>query len=398
MVTFQYRAWDVAGQLRQGLLTAANKSAAQQQLLQQKLFVAELTASQQVQSTQRRIKVAERTTLLGELAELLHAGVPLMRSLELLQGQLQGSELQAIVTTIRQRVAEGESLANALREASPDFDRLTISIVQAGEEGGFLEDALRRVSTYLEQAQELRSRTIGALVYPGLLLFVSGLVVLGMLWFLIPRFTPVFARLASKGELPWLTTVVINLSKSLRSSGGWLLVVGLIAVAALSRLPRQKWREIAQFVALRLPLLGPVVRGMAIAQVCRVLGTLLKNGVPLLRSLHISKEVTSLPRLRDALASASVEVAAGSSLVQPLSVTGQFPRNILEMIAVGEQANQLDRVLTDLADLLERQTQRKLDLVVKLIEPALLVALAIVVLVLVVALLLPMLQLAGQLT
>lgn len=398
MVTFQYRAWDVAGQLRQGLLTAADRSAAQQQLRQQKLFVAELTASKQAPSTRRRIQVAERTTLLGELAELLHAGVPLMRSLEILQGQLQGSELQAIVTTIRQRVAEGESLANALREASPDFDRLTISIVQAGEEGGFLEDALRRVSTYLEQAQELRSRTIGALVYPGLLLSVSGLVVLGMLWFLIPRFTPVFARLATKGELPWLTTVVVHMSQTLRSSGSWLLVIGFITVAALSRLPREKWSEIAQFVALRLPLSGPVVRGMAIAQVCRVLGTLLKNGVPLLRSLHISKEVTSLPRLRDALAAASVEVAAGSSLVQPLSSTGQFPRHILEMIAVGEQANQLDRVLTDLADLLERQTQRKLDLIVKLIEPALLVVLAIVVLVLVVALLLPMLQLAGQLS
>lgn len=398
MVTFQYRAWDVAGQMQQGLLKAPDKSAANLQLRQQKLFVAELTASQQIPSTRRRIKVAERTTLLGGLAELLHAGVPLLRSLEILQGQLRGSREQVIVSTIRQRVAEGESLANALREASPDFDRLTISIVQAGEEGGFLEDALSQISTYLEQAQELRGRTIGALVYPALLLSVSGLVVLGMLWFLIPRFTPVFARLAAKGELPWLTTVVVNVSQSLRTSGGWLLVIGFISLLAASGVSRKKWSEFSQFVALRLPLLGPVVRGIAIAQVCRVLGTLLKNGVPLLRSLHISKEISCLPRLRDALAAASVEVAAGSSLVQPLAATGQFPRNILEMIAVGEQANQMDRVLIDLAELLERQTQRRLDLIVRLIEPALLVVLAIVVLLLVVALLLPMLQLAGQLS
>lgn len=397
MPAYVYRARNRLGQLIAGEIVAGDRQAAQRDLSQRQLFVAELTETDERSASRKPLRAASRSALLGQLAELLHAGVPLNKALTVLADQADPGQTQAVLMAVRLEVAQGASLAEAFQNSGGGFDRLTLSMVQAGEEGGFLESALRRVAQYLEQSQELRSRTIGALVYPALLLSVSGLVVIGMLWFLIPRFTPIFSRLAQRGELPVLTTGVLWLSEALRGHQ-WQILAVLAGFLLLFRLaPGEPMRRWCMACAVRWPFIGPILRDVAIARFIRVLGTLLTNGVSLLRALQFAKDVMEVPQLRGAIEAALTRVADGASLVQPLSESGQFPRQLLEMIAVGEQSNQLDRMLIELADSLERQTQRRLEMLVRLVEPALLVLLAGLVLLLVVALLLPMLQLSGHL-
>lgn len=398
MPAYAYHARNRLGQLIAGEIVAADRQSAQRVLSDRQLYVVDLVESERRDASTKILRAANRAALLGQLAELLHAGVPLIKALTILADQAEPGDSQAVLIAVRLNISQGKSLAEALRSAGGGFDRLTLSMVQAGEEGGFLESALRRVAQYLEQSQDLQSRTLGALVYPMLLLSVSGLVVAGMLWFLIPRFKPIFSRLAQRGELPSLTTGVLWMSEAVRSNQ-WLILAALAVVLLVAlHIPRARLRNWWFGNAVRWPLIGPILRDLAIARFVRVLGTLLTNGVPLLRSLQIAREVMDIPRLRAAIETAMSRVAEGATLVEPLSASGQIPRSLLEMIAVGEQSNQLDRVLIELADSLERQTHRRLEMLVRLVEPALLVLLAGLVLVLVIALLLPMLQLSGHLS
>jgi general secretion pathway protein F/type IV pilus assembly protein PilC len=327
------------------------------------------------------------------LADLLRAGVPLLRSLELLEHKTNHTGLQQVLELVRADVAEGTRLADAMRKHPKVFSELAVSMVRAGEEGAFVEDVLKRIADFTDHQEMLKSRVTGAMVYPLFLMVMGTVVVIAMLTFFVPKFTPIFDRMSSKGSLPAATTWLLALSTTLQTYG---IVVLLMAIGGVMYGMQWGKTDVGRLwvdrMRLRLYGIGPIFRSFAISRFCRILGTLLRNGVPILESLRIAKDATGNRVLSNAIATAADNVSTGKALAAPLGKCGEFPLEIVEMIAVGEEANNLEQVLIDVADTLERQTNRTLDLFVRMLEPVMLTVLAGIVLFVVVALLLPILQ------
>jgi len=216
--------------------------------------------------------------------------------------------------------------------------------------------------------------------------------------YFVPKFAPIFERQAERGELPWATTALLQFSNLLRHYGIWVLAILVAGLWwACNKLRSEAGRYTADRIRLQMPGLGPIVRSLGTARFCRILGTMLKNGVPLLLSLRIAKDATGNRLLSDAIGRAADSVTAGKSLARPLAASGQFGEEIVEMIAVGEEANNLEDVLVNISENLERNTYRQLEMAVKLIEPIMLIVMALAILFVVVALLLPVFQGANAL-
>ncbi len=398
MPDFAYTARDLSGNRVSGRLTAGTQHEALAMLDAKALFPLEVKAAQEKARSRRRVKTQVVTAFYGQLADLLRSGVPLLRSIEVLEKQASQPALAAVLQDIRLQVQDGQPLAMAMARHPKVFGEMAISMVRAGSEGGFLEDALERVAEFSEQQEDLKGRTMGALAYPMVLAVGGTFIVTVLLVFFVPKFAPMFDRMRSKGELPVLTDWLLDFS-AIAQRFWWLgaaLVAGLLLYYNFKMKTEEgrRWRD---RVKLKLPMIGKIFRNFAVARFCRVLGTLLRNGVPILRSLEISREATGNRVLSDAVGAASENITAGESLAKPLSVSGHFPVSVVEMIAVAEESNTLDKVLVDVADGLERRTWRQLDLFVRLLEPAMLFLVAGVVLVLAVALLLPVITMSTAL-
>jgi general secretion pathway protein F/type IV pilus assembly protein PilC len=269
-------------------------------------------------------------------------------------------------------------------------------MTRAGAEGGFMEDALDRVSKFTEQQEDLKSRTAGALAYPMFLAVVGTLVVGGLIIFFVPMFATMFDSLRQRGELPVLTDWLLAFSGAMRRFGLIGVALAVMAGVLLHReLQTDRGKRLRDLVKLRMPLLGGVFTNLAVARFCRVLGTLLHNGVPILKSLDISRETTGNRILSEAIAKAAQNISSGQKLAAPLANCEYFPLTVVEMISVAEESNTLDEVLVEIADGLERRTARRLDLVVRLLEPVMLLILAAVVLCVVIALLMPVLKMSS---
>lgn len=399
MATFRYTARQLNGQSTSGTLTANSLHEATVALAARNLFPIELVSEPVKAAARRKVSARILSAMYRQLADLLRAGVPLARCLEILSQQDSHPELRRVMPQLLTAVRDGSSLADAMAQHPTVFRELVVSIIRAGEEGGFLEDALQRVAGFVEQQDELASRIQGAIAYPGFLVVTGVIVVLGMLVFFVPNFAPIFDRLAKEGKLPWLTQALIAASDALRGQAWGMAALLIAAVAGVVYLVRQPavaaWCDRYR---LRLFGIGPVIRDLAVARFCRVLGTLLRNGVPILNSLKIAKDATGVAEITEAIAAATQRISAGRSLAKPLAECRHFQPDVLEMIAVGEQSNRLEHVLVDLADAIDRRTQRQIDLLVRLIEPSLLLVIAMIVLLMVIGLLLPAFDSAGTIS
>jgi general secretion pathway protein F/type IV pilus assembly protein PilC len=338
----------------------------------------------------------ETCTLYSQLADLLHSGVALLRSLEILEKQTTNKRLSAVMRDIRMKVADGTSLAQAMSAHPKVFDELAVSMVRAGQEGGFLEDVLKRIATFVEHQEDLKAKVIGALAYP-VFLAVAGTVVLNVLViFFVPMFEPIFQKLKEKDQLPALTTALISFSHFQQSWAGVMTMLGLVVgFILLVRWSRGSGRRTADAIRLKLPLFGKIFLALAISRFTRILGTMLHNGIPLLKSLTIAKDSTGNRVLAEVVEKSTDSVMEGQKLADPLRRSPHFPADVVEMIAVGEEANTLETVLVGVADSLEKRTARNLELMVKLLEPLMLLVMAGVVLLVVAGLLLPIFKM-GQ--
>jgi type II secretory pathway component PulF len=254
------------------------------------------------------------------------------------------------------------------------------------------------VAKFTDQQAELKSRVIGALAYPIFLgVFGIGIVTVLVIFF-VPKFEAIFERLRARGELPALTEWLLWTSESIHSYG-LLIAAALAGLVLLMRhqIQSDQGRLLVDRWRLKLPQAGTIYRNLAVARFCRVFGTLLAGGVPIVRSLKISSDSTGNRILSAAVNDAADNITSGASLAQPLAESGHFPPNVVEMIAVAEQSNSLETVLPTIADSLEKETWRRLDLFVRLLEPLMLLILASCVLVIVIALLLPMIKSATAL-
>jgi len=398
MAEFAYIARDLTGNRVQGTLAAGTEREAVATLSARDLFPLKVTSTDGQalgKIGSRRVPQRIMAATYGQLSALLGSGVPLLRSIEVIRQQTPHKNLAAILEDVHSRVQEGSTLADAMARHPRAFGELPTSIVRAGGEGGFLEEALDRLAKFTEQQDELRSRIIGALAYPTILFVLGTVVVNALIVFFVPKFETLFGRLRERGELPALTEWLLSLSSVLQTYG--VLVLAALFIVALwlrTRLQTEQGRLWVDRWRLKLPVVSGIYLSLAVSRFCRVLGTLLANGVPIVRSLEISADSTGNRVLSSAIRDAAENISAGQSLAAPLGASGQFPADVVEMIAVAEQSNNLETVLPHIADTLERDTWRRLDLFVRLLEPLLLMLLAAVVLIVVIALLVPVLKMS----
>jgi general secretion pathway protein F/type IV pilus assembly protein PilC len=398
MPEFTYIARNTAGQKVSGSVTAAGRREALAAIGARSLFPLDVRSDAPVAdkpSRVRRVPAQLLATTYGQLADLLHSGVPLLRALEVLQKQTSHGSLKRILDEVHHQVEDGATLAQAMSRFQRVFGDMAVSMIRAGGEGGFLEEALTRVAQFTESQEDLKKRTIGAIVYPAFLAVVGTIIVNVLIIFFVPKFAELFAKLRERGELPWITDALLWTSAKMRLWGPLVLVALVVGAWLLVRwMQTEAGKLFWDRFKLHIPAAGVIFRQLAVARFCRVLGTLLKNGVPIIRSLGIASDATANRVLSVAIQDATENISAGQSLAQPLGASGQFPVTVVEMIAVAEQANTLETVLLDISDGLERRTWRRLDLVVRMLEPVLLLLIAGMVLVVVIALLLPVLKMS----
>ncbi len=397
MPAFAYVARNVSGQKVTGVLEAASEREAASNLASQALFPVEVKAAankgMSFKFGSKRVKGQDMATFYGQLASLLRSGVPMLRSLTVLSEQSSNPTLSAVLKDLKGRVEEGEPIGNAMARFPRVFSDMGVNMVRAGTEGGFLEDALDRVASFTELQEDLKGRTISALAYPMFLATMGTAVVGILLVFFVPSFDKMFERLRKKGEMPAMTEYLLSFSNFLQGYG-WMVLLAIVILFFIFRvqLKSERGQEFADRVKLKIPVLGGILMSLSVARFCRILGTLLGNGVPILRSLEISRSATGNRLLSKSIAQASENISAGESLAKPLGQSGHFPQTVVEMISVAEESNSLENVLPQIADTLEKRTFRQLDLFVRLLEPLMLLVMAMVVMFVVLALMIPVIK------
>ncbi len=396
MASFTYTARSFEGKTVNGVLTAETHQQALRQLDEQKLFPVEVKeggkASRGMSGGKRRVRASVVAVVYSQFADLLRAGVPALRSLDVLGRQTSNVVLKEVIQEVREGLSSGKTLADAMGQHPNAFNPLHVAMIRAGEQGGFLEDVLARIAIFTERQNQLRSKLIGAMTYPAVLMGVGTAVIIFLLVSVVPK-----VRQFLRGELPFLTKVVFSACDFLQENGlitaGVAFIVIMMVVAFVRSDTGKTFYDKFQ---LKAPMLGKLVTLVAICRFCRILGTLLHNGVPILQSLKISRDSAGNRFLVEAIEDATESVRKGSSLAEPLGQSGLFPLDIIDMIAVGEESNNLENVLVTIADSYEARTGRQIDLMVRLLEPLLLVGMASIVAVIAVALLLPILTMSGQ--
>jgi general secretion pathway protein F/type IV pilus assembly protein PilC len=336
-------------------------------------------------------------TFYSQMADLLHAGVTLLRCLEILERQASNPRLASTLREVRAKVADGTTLADAMAPYPKAFSELAVSMIRAGQEGGFLEEVLSRIAAFTEHQDDLKAKVLGAIAYPAFLAIFGTIILFVMVIFFVPLFEPIFDRLKQKNELPWLTTALVSFSHFM--IGFWWLVLGLAVAAVLwyRHWSRGSGRVTVDTWRLRSPGVGRIYLNFALARFTRIQGTLLQNGIPLLQALRIAKDSTGNKVLTAAIDQAADNVTEGNSLAAPLRACSYIPRDVVEMVAVGEESNNLEKVLLDISESLERRTSRQLELFVRLLEPVMLIVMAGFTLVIVAGLLLPVFKMSSTL-
>ncbi len=375
MATYEYLARTPGGKEVRGRLDADNEAAALRALDDRELYPVRVDEQAPAAAPRflGRIKPALVGVVYGQLADLLRAGVPMLRALETLARSVSNQRLKTILVSVRDDVASGQTLADALAAHPATFPSLHSAMVRAGERAGFLEDVLTNLSEFLERQDELRSKVRGALIYPSLLTGLGVVALIVVLTVLVPRFRPLFTGM----DLPAPTLVLFALSDLLTVRWPLLLALAVLAALGLRAFVRSDWGRLRwERLKMRIPVFGRAVRMVAITRFCRILGTMLANGVPILQTLQISKDAAGSVVMGESIEKAAENVRAGEPLARPLKDSGVFPPEIIEMIAVAEESNQLEKVLLHVAETVERRTNRQVDQAVRLIEPLILILLA----------------------
>jgi general secretion pathway protein F/type IV pilus assembly protein PilC len=448
---FNYEALSATGERSQGSLAANNEREALSMLDARGLYPIRIHAAQsKARFSFGKVSGRHMATFYSQLADLLHAGVPLLRSLDILERQGNNPLLQQAVREVRAEVAEGTGLAQAMAKHPRVFNELAVSMVRAGQEGGFLEDVLIRIADFTEHQEDLKSKVVGAMAYPVFLSFAGAGILTILMVFFVPKFEPIFKKLEDAGAMPTLTLLVMGLSHftgrwvlwvvlamvamfgmmildrltSIGSGikimvrlfvlGGWIIAVlmkgmmgghlvealflmalmgGMFAIRQW--LSTEKGRLVADRLRLRVPGAGKIFLSLALSRFTRILGTLLLNGIPILRALQIAKDSTGNRVLSNAIAQSAENVTAGEKLATPLRACKYFPHDVVEMVAVAEESNTLETVLIKISDSLEKRTARQLELFVRLLEPLMLLVMAAIVGVVVAGLLLPIFKMGS---
>jgi type IV pilus assembly protein PilC len=332
-----------------------------------------------------------------QFSVMIDAGLPLVQCLEILGSQQDNQMFQKVLLAVRQDVEGGASLADAMKKHPKVFDDLFTNMIAAGEAGGILDTILKRLAVYIEKSVKLKSQVKSAMVYPAAVISIAGLVVAVILWKVIPTFAALFAGLGA--QLPMPTRIVIVASNWFVRLLPFLVVGGVLLGYGLNRYyATYKGRRMIDGILLKTPVLGMILRKIAVARFCRTLSTLISSGVPILDGLEITARTSGNAIVEDAVMATRKSVEGGQSLAQPLKESKVFPSMVVQMISVGEQTGALDAMLSKIADFYEDEVDQAVANLMVLMEPLLILFLGTVVGGIVISMYLPIFDLINKLT
>lgn len=343
-----------------------------------------------------RIRPGQVTDFTIQLATLTEAGIPIVKALTILEGQMRPGPFKAVLQEVVEDVSSGTPLSEALEKHPRAFDRLYANMVRAGEAGGVLGTVLERQARFQESVQNIKAKVRNATIYPSVIIAVAVLVISAVIVFIIPRFEEIFRSF--RVELPGMTQILLDVSRF--TVDRWYLVFGLpfaLVIAHSIALKRsQPYRYRVHKFLLHVPLLGPLLTKGLIAAFSRNFGTLVQAGVPHLDALGIVRDATRNEVLAEGVESIRRTVREGEGIARPMGETGLFDDLVVNMVDVGEATGELDRMLLKVADAYEVQVDRSIDAMFKFVEPMLLIVVAAFVGFIVVALFLPLLEIMNQ--
>jgi type IV pilus assembly protein PilC len=407
MPSFSYVAINAQGMQLTGEIQATDLSGAREALRGNGLLaqiIEELKSEGNAQATgmfgrPKKVKAKSLQIFSRQFATMIEAGLSVVQSLVILQEQTDDENLGAIIDDIRERVEGGALLSEAMAEHPHVFGRLYVSMVEAGEAAGALENVLDRVATQIEKEEKIKRRVKGAMIYPVVVLTFATLVLIGMLMFLVPVFVTIFDQLG--GELPKLTQYVLFASNGLRHRWfSFLPVPGVVFVAIIATgalIGFRKWKRTEGGRAkwdnfkLHVPMqIGGVVRKVAMARFSRTLSTLIASGVDIMKALEITSQTSGNWVVETAVLDARIKVQEGASIAQPLIEHPVFPPMVGQMVKIGEETGELEKMLTKVADFYEDEVDASIQAITSIIEPIMMIAVGMMVGVVIISMYLPM--------
>jgi general secretion pathway protein F len=404
MPVYEYRGLNSSGKTLKGILDAESDVAAREKLRSSGIFPVEVketlskardvpTGPGSLLRIVRGVKAGEVSAMTRQLSTLLGAGVPLVRSLESIIAQMSNPQFKRVVAQIKESVNQGNSLAFSLSQHPRIFSNVYVNMVQSGEASGSLDVVLDRLAEHGEHQQALRGRFRAALAYPIFMFFVGTLVLFVLITFIVPNITRIFSEM--RQALPLPTVVLIKVGDFL-SSYWWVIalciVVAILAFRNIKRRPRVQhfWDKLR----LSLPLLGPLNQRITLARFGRTLGSLLQSGVPLVTGLQIVGKIVDNSLIEEVIDTSVGDIQEGQSLAGSLSQSPWFSSIAVQMISVGEQSGELEAMLHKIADTQEREVESRIMALTSMLEPVMILVMAVVVAFIVFSILLPILEMS----
>jgi len=416
MPTFAYTAVDTKGKQQTGTITAGDAADATAKV--KKLGVFPTSVKQMADATPStsgtvptrkkemsfslgfgggRVNARTLTVFTRQLATLIDAGLPLLRGLKTLVRQEKNVTLRETMNSLATAIESGSTFSEGLAQHPKIFNKLYVNMVKAGEIGGVLEVVLKRLADFMEKAQKIKGKVVSALVYPVVVLIIAMLIVAFLMLFIVPRFKQIFSEMLPPGtELPFVTQLVIAISERL-FSWTWpipYIPMGIVAVVVGAKVFASTTfgADFIDNLKLKMPVFGRLMTMTSIARFTRTLGTLVQSGVPILQALNITKETAGNVRVSDAIAKVHERVKEGESMTIPLEQSGIFPPMVISMIQVGEETGKLPAMLEKVADIYEDEVDVAVNGLTSMLEPIMIVLLAVIVGTIVVALFLPLMK------
>jgi type IV pilus assembly protein PilC len=400
MPDYKYQGTNRSGSSVSGVMTAGSKAELQNLLKRQQITPTKMSEKGKEFSMPTfggGVNAKELAIFTRQFSVMIDAGLPLVQCLEILAGQQENKFFQKVLTNTRSMVEGGSTLSTAMRSSPKVFDGLYVNMVEAGETGGILDIILQRLSTYIEKNVKLQRAVKSALVYPIGVLSVAGGVITLLLWKVVPIFATLFTGLGVTLPLP--TKIVITLSNFVGSYFGLLILIalvgGIFGLKVWYGTPQGKF--IMDTIILKLPVLGILMRKIAVARFTRTLGTLISSGVPILEGLDITAKTSGNAVVERALMKVRKALEEGKSLTEPLKESEVFPGMVTQMIAVGEQTGAMDAMLQKIADFYEEEVDAAVKDLLTALEPVMIVFLGTVVGGVVISMYLPLFSLIGKL-
>jgi type IV pilus assembly protein PilC len=345
-----------------------------------------------------RVKSKVLTTFTRQLATLVDAGLPLLRGLRVLEKQEKHPTLKGIVGELALAIEGGSTFSEGLAQHPKVFNRLYVNMVKAGELGGVLEVVLTRLAEFMEKAQKIKGKVIAAMFYPVAVLIVATAILIVLMVIVIPKFKEVFQGLGEGRPLPAFTQLVMGISETIQKHFAYTsLGVGIFVVAFMFLIRTNFGRHLFDKIKLKAPVFGPVVTKVAISRFTRTLGTLVSSGVPILQALTIVKETAGNVIVSNAVGAVHDSVKEGETITAPLEASGVFPPMVVSMVDVGEQTGALPEMLLKIADNFDEEVDNAVAAMTSLLEPIMIICLAVIVGSIVIAMFLPLIDLMNSL-